>query len=107
VIVGQIEVIEKILDFRWVRFGKRTHRRGVLRLSEGIFEGLARFFGAGFGLLDDLMLLNPADGTIRQGSRKGEFLLRIVTTNVHLSRGERGSSLSGQTLEASILGGES
>src|ERR1017187_123948 len=98
----------KIMDFRWVRFGKRTHRRGVLRLFEVIFQGLARFFGAGFGWLVGLMLLNPTGGTsIRQGSRKGEFLLRIVTANVHLSPGKRGSSLSGQTLDASILRGES
>jgi hypothetical protein len=87
---------------------KRTQFGGVLRLFEGIFQGWARFFGAGFGLLVGLMLLNPTGGTfIRQGSRKEEFLLRIVMTNVHLSPGERGSSLSGQTLDASIFGGES
>ena len=88
--------------------GNEPNLGGVLRLFEVIFHGSARFFGAGFGLLVGLMLLNPTGGTsIRQGSRKGEFLLRIVAANVHLSPGECGSSLSGQTLDASIFGGES
>src|ERR1035441_1600088 len=80
----------------------------VLRVFEVIFHGLARFFGGGIGLLVGLMLRNRTVGTsIRQGSRNEEFLLRIVTTNVHLSTRECGSSLSGQTLDASIFGGES
>jgi hypothetical protein len=31
----------------------------VLTLSEGFFQGLAGFFGVGFGWLIGLMLLNP------------------------------------------------
>jgi hypothetical protein len=54
---------------------------GLLRLFEGVFHGLACFFGAEIGLPVGLMLLNPAGG------------LRLVMTNVHLSPGECGSSV--------------
>ena len=59
-------MMEKILDFRWVRFPKRTHRKGVLRLAKEVFRVFGRFFGAPFGWLVGLMLLNSTGETLRR-----------------------------------------